>query len=114
MMENNSNKSGIHPIGDRVLICPEEIEEVTASGIVLHSYTQAEKEQLAQVFGRVVEFGDECWPAYNRDHKPIKVGDRVIFGKYAGMVFKGLDSKEYRILRSEMIHSKVDEGVRNA
>lgn len=112
-MENSNNKSGIHPIGDRVLICPEEVEEVTKSGIVIHSMSQAEKEQLAQVFGRVVEFGDDCWPGYQRDHKPVAVGDRVIFGKYAGMVFKGLDGVEYRILRSEMIHSKVEEGVRN-
>ena len=109
----NSNKSGIHPIGDRVLICPEEIEEVTRSGIIVHSASQVEKEQLAQVFGKVVEMGPDAWPGHQLSSKPVKVGDRVIFGKYAGMVFKGLDGLEYRILRSEMIHSKVDEGVRN-
>lgn len=108
-----TNKSGIHPIGDRVLICPEEIEEVSKGGIVLHSASQAEKEQLAQVFGRVVEIGEECWPQYQRGCKPVNAGDRVVFGKYAGMVFKGLDNVEYRILRSEMIHSKVEEGVRS-
>lgn len=110
---DSNNKSGIHPIGDRVLISPEEIEEVTRSGIIVHSASQMEKEQLAQVFGRVVEIGDTAWSNYQLGAKPVKVGDRVIFGKYAGMVFKGLDGREYRILREEMIHSKVEEGVRN-
>ena len=107
------NKSGIHPIGDRVLIAPEEIEEVTASGIVVHTLTAIEKEQLAQVFGKVVEIGPEAWADKSPSHKPVVLGDRVIFGKYAGMVFKGLDGLEYRILKADMIHSKVDEGVRN-
>lgn len=107
------NKSGIHPIGDRVLIVPEGIEEVTKSGIVIHTMDAAEKEQLAQVFGVVVEIGPDAWPEKSASHKPVVVGDRVIFGKYAGMVFKGLDSVEYRILRADMIHSKVEEGVRN-
>ena len=107
------NHSGIHPIGDRVLICPEEVEEVSRGGIVIHSASQAEKEQMAQVFGLVVEIAPEAWSEYNIGSKPIKVGDRVIFGKYAGMVFRGLDGVDYRILRAEMIHSKVDAGVRN-
>ena len=107
------NKSGIHPIGDRVLIAPEEIEEKTASGIIVHTMTQADKEQLAQVFGKVIEIGPDAWPDKSASHKPVVVGDRVIFGKYAGMIFKGLDGVEYRILRSDMIHSKVEEGVRN-
>ena len=106
-----SNKSGIHPIGDRVLIVPEEIEETTESGIIINTLDAAAKEQLAQVFGRVVEVGPDCWP--DKFQKPVLINDRVIFGKYAGMIFKGLDGVEYRILRAEMIHSKVEEGVRN-
>jgi co-chaperonin GroES (HSP10) len=110
MMEQ-ANKSGIHPIGDRVLIAPEEVEEVSSGGIVIHTMNQMEKEQMAQTFGVVAEIGPDCWPGVAP--KPVSIGERVVFGKYSGMVFKGLDGIEYRLLRAEMIHSKVDKGVRN-
>ena len=42
------NKSGVHPCGDRVVVLPDVIEEVTQGGIIIPK-SEAEKHQMAQV-----------------------------------------------------------------
>ena len=66
----------IKPIGDRVLVKPAKEEEVTASGIVLPA--TVDKEKKAE--GEVIAVGD------GEDVKKlnVKVGDTIMFGKYAG------------------------------
>ncbi|TSC59003.1 MAG: chaperonin GroES [Candidatus Peregrinibacteria bacterium Greene0416_19] len=71
----------IRPIGDRVVVHPVEKEQTTASGIVIPDTASGEKPQegvvLALGKGGV---GKDCAnPA-----SFLKVGDRVLFGKYAG------------------------------
>ena len=60
----------IKPIGERVLVKREEIEEKSSGGIIL---TQAVQERPNQ--GEVRAVGDV---------EGIEVGDTVVFGKYAG------------------------------
>lgn len=60
----------IKPIGERVLVKREEIEEKSTGGIIL---TQAVQERPNQ--GEVRAIGDV---------EGIEVGDTVVFGKYAG------------------------------
>jgi chaperonin GroES len=82
----------IKPLGDRVVIKVLEAEEKTQSGIVLPG-TAKEKPQMAEVIA--VGAGIE------KDEKTkdeIKVGDKVIFSKYAGTEVK-MDGKEYTILK---------------
>lgn len=89
-----SNTSGITPVGHRVLILPVETERKTASGIVLMDKT-AMMEEMAQTQGYVIELGDTC---YDDQEAPwCKVGDLVMFGKYAGVVYEGNDKQKYRI-----------------
>jgi co-chaperonin GroES (HSP10) len=90
------NKSGIHPKGHRVLIYPEPVETTTASGIVVSTGTNADRERLAQLRGTVVELGNTAW--HDQPEKWAKVGDKVIFGKYSGLIYTGDDEKEYRII----------------
>ena len=92
----------IKPLADRVVLRPCEIEETTKSGIVLASSAQ-EKPQVAEV----VAVG----PGGNVDGKEVtmlvKVGDKVITGKYSGTEVKA-DNVEYTIVRQSEILAIVE------
>ena len=92
------------PLGDRVVLRPREKEEVTKSGIVLPD-TAREKPQEADVVavgpGRVLDNG-------NRVAMELKVGQIVLFAKYAGTEFK-LDEEEYLIVREPDVLAVVTE-----
>jgi len=85
----------IKPLGDRVVIKKIEVEETTKSGIVLPGAAK-EKPQMAEVVavgpGGVVD-GKEVT-------MQVKVGDKVIFSKYAGTEVK-FDGQEYTILKQD-------------
>ncbi|MGI6113447.1 MAG: co-chaperone GroES [Mahellales bacterium] len=87
----------IKPLGDRVIIKLMETEETTKSGIVLPG-TAKEKPQMAEVLavgpGGIVD-GKEV-------KMEVKVGDKVIYSKYAGTEVK-LDGEEYIIVRQSDI-----------
>ncbi len=90
------NKSGIHPKGHRVLILPDPVEEVSESGIVLSVGQTADRERLAQLRGTIVELGSTAW--HDQPVPWAEVGDHIIFGKYSGLIYKGDDGLEYRII----------------
>lgn len=90
------NKSGIHPKGHRVLILPDPVEEVSESGIVLSVGQTADRERLAQLRGTIVELGSTAW--HDQPEPWAEVGDHIIFGKYSGLIYKGDDGLEYRII----------------
>ncbi|MBZ4688365.1 MAG: chaperonin GroES [Clostridia bacterium] len=94
----------IKPLGDRVVVKPVEVEEKTASGIVLPD-TAKEKPQQAEVIavgsGRVLENGE-------RIPMEVSVGDKVIYSKFAGTEFKQGDV-EYLILNERDILGIVEE-----
>lgn len=87
----------IKPLGDRVVIKVVESEETTKSGIVLPG-TAKEKpmqgEILAVGSGEIVEG--------KKVPLEVKVGDRVIYSKYAGTEVK-MDGNEYLIIRQSDI-----------
>lgn len=90
------NNSGISPKGHRLLVLPDEVETTTKSGIVVTTATQEFREQLAQVDAVVVAMGNTC---YSDQPEPwCKVGDRIVFGKYSGIIREGKDGKKYRII----------------
>jgi len=92
----------IKPLGDRVVIKKLEAEEKTKGGIVLPSQAK-EQPQIAEVVavgpGGVVD-GKEI-------KMEVKVGDKVIFSKYAGTEIK-YDGQEYTILRQNDILAVVE------
>ena len=79
----------IRPLADRVLVRPAEAEEKTSTGIIIPD-TAKEKPQQ----GTVVAVG----PGTKDNAVTLKVGDKVIYGKYAGTEFH-LDGKDYMIMR---------------
>ena len=92
----------IKPLADRVVIKKLEAEETTKSGIVLTG-TAKERPQEAKVVavvpGALVDG--------NRIEMEVKVGDKVIFSKYAGNEIKA-DGENYIILRQSDILAIVE------
>lgn len=95
--------SGITPCGWRVVVEPEAVEEVSKGGIIIFTPSAADKEALAQIYGRVVAVGPEAWADSRAAGHPAwaAVGDRVIFGKYAGLIFPGADGRKYRVINDK-------------
>ena len=89
----------IKPLGDRVLVEPIAREETTASGIVLPD-TAKEKPQE----GKVVAVGKGTYKDGVHVAPEVKVGDRVLFSKYAGTEIK-YEGKDYLIMRESDIHA---------
>ena len=91
------------PLGDKVVLKQLEAEETTKSGIVLPGQTK-EKPQQAEVIavgpGGVVDGKDVTMQ--------VKVGDKVIYSKYAGTEVK-LGEDEYIVVRQNDIVSIVED-----
>jgi chaperonin GroES len=83
----------IKPLADRVLVEPTQAEEKTASGIFIPD-TAKEKPQR----GTVMAAG----PGTKDDKMEVKVGDVVLYGKYAGTEIS-VDGKDYLIMRQSDI-----------
>ncbi|MCS7005117.1 MAG: co-chaperone GroES [Cytophagales bacterium] len=79
----------IKPLADRVLVEPAPAEEKTASGIIIPD-TAKEKPQK----GKVVAVG----PGKKDEPTTVKVGDTVLYGKYAGTEIN-IDGTTYLIMR---------------
>ncbi|MDQ0286056.1 MULTISPECIES: co-chaperone GroES [Desulfofundulus] len=94
----------IRPLGERVVVKPLPSEEKTKGGIVLPE-TAKEKPQEGEVVavgpGRLLENG-------TRVPIDLKVGDRVLFSKYAGNEVK-IDDEEYLIMREADILGVIEK-----
>ena len=91
------------PLSDRVVLKQLEAEETTKSGIVLPGQAQ-EKPQQAEV----VAVGPGGLVDGKEVKMEVKVGDKVIYSKYAGTDVK-LEEKEYVIVRQSDIAAIVEE-----
>jgi len=90
----------IKPLGDRVVVKPLAQEEKTKSGIVLPD-TAKEKPQQGEILavgsGKMLENGQKI-------PLEVKVGDKVIYSKYAGTEIK-IDDQDVLILSERDIHA---------
>jgi chaperonin GroES len=88
----------LRPLGDRVVIKPSAREEMTKSGIVLPD-TAKEKPQEGEIIaagpGKILDDG-------KRESMDVKVGDKVLYAKYAGTEFK-VDGDELLTLSQKEI-----------
>ena len=93
----------IRPLHDRVIVKRLEEERVSAGGIVIPD-SAAEKPVQGKVIavgkGKILEDG-------NVRPLDVKVGDKILFGKYSGSEIK-LDGEEHLIMREEDILGVVE------
>ena len=91
------------PLGDKVVLKQAEVEETTKSGIILTASAK-EKPQYADVIA--------VGPGGNVEGKEVtmqvKVGDRVIYSKYAGTEVK-LGDDEYIVVKQSDIVAIVED-----
>ena len=92
----------IKPLADRVVIKMTEAEETTKSGIILTGNAK-EKPQIAEI----VEVGPGGIVDGNEVKMEVKVGEKVLVGKYSGSKIK-LDEQEYTIVRQSDILAIVE------
>jgi len=94
-------KVHINPLSDRVVVMPEEVDEKTASGIILPD-TAKEKPQMGQIVaagpGKTSDNG-------NTVEMTLKAGDKVLYGKYSGTEIT-LNDDEVLIMRESDILAK--------
>ena len=93
----------MRPLGDRVVVQPTAREEMTKSGIVLPD-TAKEKPQEGRIIaagpGRLNDEGE-------REPMDVKVGDKILYAKYAGTEFK-LDDEDLLIVSQKDILAVVE------
>ena len=90
----------LKPLGDRVIVKADEAEETTASGL----YLARESKEKPQT-GIVLAVGEgKLDKDGNKIPVPVKVGDKVIYGKYGGTEIT-YDDEEVLILRADDIYA---------
>ncbi len=83
----------VKPLSDRVLILPNPAEEKTAGGLIIPD-TAIEK----PLAGKVIAVG----PGTSDIKMEVKVGDQVLYGKYAGQEIN-VDGTDYLIMKQQDI-----------
>ncbi len=83
----------VKPLSDRVLILPNPAEEMTAGGLIIPD--TAKEKPLA---GKVVAAG----PGTKDVEMEVKVGDEVLYGKYAGQELQ-IEGQTYLIMKQSDI-----------
>lgn len=106
---DGENRSGLIPIGDSVIILPDEASDKIGKSRLLVAPTDVtERQSLASETGLVVAVGEGAYE-WNADRtRPFKgrkpePGDHVCFARYAGRIHIGDDGKSYRVMTDSAV-----------
>ena len=89
----------LRPLADNILLKAAEAEETTSSGIILAT-TNKESSGIFDVVA--------AGPGTKDAPVTVKVGDKVVVGKYTGSEFK-LDGEDYKFVKQDEILAVVTE-----
>jgi chaperonin GroES len=101
MTLNNVAVSSVVPLHDRILVTRLEPKDVGKSGIIIPDSAKEKPQE-----GEVVAVGLGKMEKGSRVPIDVKVGDRILFGKYTGNEIT-VDEHEYLILREEEVLAKL-------
>jgi chaperonin GroES len=93
-MFDDSYREEVHPVGTRILIKVDPVEEKTQGGIVIPK-SAVETEIVSAESGTVVAIGDIAFQGYGEPW--CEVGDHVYFLRHAGVI-KKIGEEDYRII----------------
>ena len=95
------------PTGWRLIVLPFKMDEKTKGGIIMNE-TTLEKQQVASQCGNVLAMGPQCYKDKERypEGPWCKVGDWVIFARYAGSRIQ-IEGGEIRLLNEDEILATV-------
>lgn len=107
----------LSPVEYNIVVLPDEVENTTRGGIILPPKAH-ETDQLAIMLGTLLAasplaFNYDTWPEDRIGERP-RVGDRILYAKYAGTVVKSPDGTEVRICKDKdciaVIHQEQANG----
>lgn len=101
MMNKKSPK--IRPLGDRVVVEPQESETKTEGGILIPETAGQEKPSE----GTIVALSKGRYVDGKMVPLPLEIGEKVLFNKYSGTNIK-LGGKEYLVMREEDIMGVIE------
>lgn len=94
----------IRPLHDRILVRPTEEEKVSAGGIIIPDSASGEKPNNGEVIaagnGRITDSGEVR-------AMDVKVGDKVLFGQYAGTAVK-VDGEDLMMMKEEDVLAVIE------
>jgi len=102
-------KPGIKPTGFNILVGLPFKEVTTAGGIIIPDNV-SDRDRLSEVRGRILAMSPACFDFadFPESDKP-KVGDAVVFAKYAGVVTEGEDGSECRLILDKDVCAVIQE-----
>lgn len=110
----------LYPLGDRVVVRPQTVKEISEGGIHVPDTVQ-NQQQIAATTGTLVAIGPSAKihrgkVADGIEKVELKVGDKVMFSKWAGATYREdevvdgqTDRVEYRLLRDEDVAGYMDD-----
>lgn len=98
----SKSKVKIQPLEDRIVIMPDDETETMRGGLYI---PDTAKEKPTQ--GEVIAVGPGRVEKGARQPMDLKVGDRVIYGKYSGTPFTTADGDEVMIIKASDVLAKI-------
>lgn len=108
---DGTNKSGIIPLGDTVIIKVDRADEkIGKTGLLIAAPSMQKAHDRAGQTGVVVAIGDGAFIWTGDRSRPWagrkpELGDRVFFGRYSGEPWQGDDNEVYVVLTDTQIHA---------
>lgn len=103
---NGKNESGWDAHGDKLIVKPDHMAELTAGGIKLPDDV-VDRHTMAAEAGVIVSIGDDCFKFLANgmpySGRSPKLGERVSIGRYSGQQLMGHDGARYRILNDSEV-----------
>lgn len=104
------NESGLVPMEFNILVLPDPVEEKTAGGLILSEETiDRNKHQATRgtlIAASPMAFNDDVYPS---DQPKPQAGQRVAVALHAGAFIKGMDGKEYRLVKDKDVVALIEE-----
>lgn len=99
----SNNTPNIRPLSDRIVVSAKETETKTAGGIFIPDTADKDKPMR----GTVLAIGNGKYIDGKMVPLQVKVGDEVLFGKYAGTTIK-LNEKDLLVMREEDVMGVIE------
>lgn len=99
------NPSGIEPMEYNVIVEPYRVPEQTKGG-VFFPQEHHEKVQWAETRGTVIAVSPTAF-TFEPGAPTVQPGDEVMFSRHAGSLIKGMDEREYRVVKDKDIIGRI-------